>query len=462
MDQENGDHGETPTKRLKKTPQKRITTPRKPKVFLKKPQGEKALEYFHDPIPRVENGSHKIYYECSLCNRDINGTIKTNLCSHLKTTHWKVYAEIVGIIEEPVEIKRLRLLQNCVSIIALGGRPFAALRDFGFQQIIENHLKELEIAGCPIDLKNPGQYDVHKQLHEAAELVRDEISAAIKNRPISVQLDIGTRLGRSVFGIDVQYIPNSSVVIHNIGMIVMEKSRTGEYLLDRYRSCLKRYNIERKQIVSITGDNGKNVQKMIRLEATDHTTEELSAKKKVSRRLNYERDESVAKLYEVQEADGNIDDAIEEILQTDEVTDENAIDLIFNQCNISFDDIPSSYDPQNDELLQTLVSQLASEHDNCIRFDLSGIKCAVHTVQLSVKDALKELPTETKNIIALSCRIAKVLRLDSTKYLLEGSALEFKRPRLDVETRWGSTYLMVSLFQENKMEKMCIDTLKCP
>lgn len=276
-------------KNQKKTPQKRNITPRKPKVFIKTPQGDKALEYFHDPIARLENGTHKIFYECSLCNRDINGTVKNNLCSHLKTTHWKVYAEITGIIEEPVEIKRLRLLQNCVSIIALGGRPFAALRDFGFQKIIENQLKELEIAGCPIDVKNPGQHDVHKQLHKAAELVRDEISAAMKNRPISLQLDIGTRLGRSVFGIDVQYISCSSVAIHNIGMIVMEKSHTGEYLLERYRFCLKRYNIERKQVFSITGDNAKNIQKMIRMEASDHTTEESSAKKKVSRRLNYER-----------------------------------------------------------------------------------------------------------------------------------------------------------------------------
>lgn len=57
---------------------------------------------------------------------------------------------------------------------------------------------------------------------------------------------------------------------------------------------------------------------------------------------------------------------------------------------------------------------------------------------------MKELPDEVRNIILLCRRVAKILRLESTKHLLEGSGLELKKPKLDVETRWSSTYIMVS------------------
>lgn len=442
MSSSQGD-SETPNSTPIKTPKR----PRKPKAVDKDSQGRKALGYFHEIGLRIENGEHKIYYECDLCHLKRNGNNLSNLASHLKHCHGDIYNEIFNTSKEDIAISRLRLLQDCVSIIALGGRPFTAITDYGFQRIISNQLNEFKKAGCPLDLNDTRQKDVHKYLHDAANLVRKDISDAIKNRPISVQVDVGSRLGRSLLGIDVQYGQKSNIIIHNIGMIVLDKSHTGENLSEVYRSCLNRYNIERKQIVSVTGDNAKNMQKMIRIEEADESPddEQPAPKKKVSKRLEFPE---MTNLYESPVQDDQttrqINSDIEKVLQTDELSDENALNAIFEDCDISLNDDPNPYDSQHNNLLATVMTQAVRDHGEEMCFKLKGIKCAEHTVQLSVKDSLKALPEDSKNVITLARRVAKVLRLDSTKHLIAGYGLKLKKPKLDVETRWGSTYVMVS------------------
>lgn len=456
MEQSNNSE-KTPTKNLR-TPNKVLKTPNKSSAKKKSNETlrQKALPFFDELGVREEKGSLNKYYGCQLCHKEIIGNNLWCLASHFQRMHEKEYAESIGGIDEDVQVQRLKLLQNCVSIIVLGGRPISSLMDFGFQEIIAKQLRQFAMAGYPLNLKHKSQPEVNKYLNDVAELVRKEIRNAIKDRPISIQLDMATRLGRSVFGIDVNYIQNSKVIIYNIGMMVLNKSHTGRNLLDCYRKCLQRYNIERKQVISVSADNGKDVQKMIRLEKTDGT-EELHPTKKVARRLGVE----VAEMYEIsqrevdkmQEKDkqlqrgkiAQVDSDIEAILQTEELTDDNnAIDMIFDECNINLDLNPDTQ--QLDNLLIEITPAIASEHNHDDFLKMSGIRCAAHTVQIAVKKSLKALPEDTMNAIKLCGRIAKILRLESTKYYLEDSGLKWKKPRLTVETRWGSTYVMVSTF----------------
>lgn len=447
---------ETPQKKSK-TPQKNSKTPkkaRKRRHMKVETKAMKAIQFFDYADIREEDGVAKQFYICQLCFRECNGSNQTNLASHLYYKHRKVYDENIGEVEEPIEVERLKLLQNCVSIIALGGRPFACLMDYGFQEIVAKQLKKFESAGHMLDLKQNCQPDVHNYLQHAADLVRDKIKDTIKGRPISVQLDMASRLGRSVFGIDVQYIDNSNVIIHNIGMMVLDKTHTAENILESYRMCLQRYDIDRKQVVSISGDNGRNVQKMIRLEQ-NNTTENTPSKKKVNRQLNFE----VAEMYErpqrgkdgmnerneQRETDTTINEEIEAVLENDEPTDDDAIAMIFEECDINIEN--NQDDTQQIEIfLEEIIRKIATDHNHHDSFILSGIKCAVHTLQLVVKDSLTALPQAIKNIINLCRRIAKILRLESTKYCIEGTGLTLKKPKLDVETRWSSTYVMVCPF----------------
>lgn len=359
------------------------------------------------------------------------------MASHLYHRHRQTFEDNIADVDEPIKIRRLKLIQNCVSIIALGGRPIASLLDFGFQKIIERQSKDFELAGHPLNLKQECQPVVHEYLHRAADLVREEIKAKIKGRTISIQLDMASRLGRSVFGIDAQYVNNKNIIIHNIGMMVLDKAHTSEYLLQSYRKCLQLYNIKRTQIVSISADNGRDVQKMIRLEKTE-TAGEPPPKKKPARQLDFE----VANLYEPSQ---HTNAEIVAILNTEEPSDDAAIDMILEDCEVDLHNLDVSEQPlqQCATILREAIQQISDEHGHS-SFDLTGIKCVVHTLQLVVKDALGALPQDSKNTILLCRRVAKILRLESTKYYIEGTELELKKPSLDVETRWGSTYVMVS------------------
>lgn len=426
--------GEITSNTIPRTPKRtKSGTPRKRKCPKLETKGMKALAFFNEVDFRHEDGVAKQFYVCQLCNREIIGTTTSNLASHLLHKHKQIYSENIEDIEDPIKIRRLKLLQNCVSIIALGGRPISSLMDFGFQQIVAKQLKEFESAGLPLNLKKESQPDVHEYLHHAASLVREEIKEKIKGRPISIQFDMASRLGRSIFGIDLQYTDLSDIIIHNIGMLVLDKTHTAENLLQYYRMSLQLHDIKRAQVVSITADNGKNVQKMIDLERMEDAGEPLPTKKAV-RRLNFD----TAKLYKQSQ---QTNDEISAVLNTADPSDDDAIDMIFEECEINFDDAGNS--DESSVTLEQLTDQISIEGDYT-SFDLSGIKCAPHTLQLAVKNAISSIPQETKNIILLCRRVAKILRLESTKYYLEDTGLVLKKPRLDVETRWGSTYIMVT------------------
>lgn len=414
---------------------KRKYTPKKitPQKWTK---GNKALPFFDGPVTRIENDVTNSYYKCTLCTKELNGNNMNNLASHLYNKHEDIYKKNIGPIEDSIPVKRLKLLQNCVSIVALGGRPFASLYDYGFQQIIHEQLTQFANAGIPLDLNQTRQIAVHEHLKECAQQIRESIKKSIKGQALSIQLDIATRLGRSVFGVNVQYISHKQLNIHNIGMIELEKAHTGAYLSQVYRQCLEKHGIIKQQVISLSADNGANVQKMVRIEEENSQTNSPKPNQ-VVRQLDFDRNSWPQRESTI------IDIEIEAVLATTEITDDDiAIAGILEDCGINLSDTIEHVN-DDESLLRDTVAQIANQHDHHL-FDLTGIRCAAHTLQLIVKDGLKDLRRESSNIINLCRRIIKTLKLTSTKSIVEEANLKMAIPSLDVETRWGSTYNMVS------------------
>ncbi|XP_052565472.1 zinc finger BED domain-containing protein 4-like [Culex pipiens pallens] len=77
---------------------------------------------------------------------------------------------------------------------------------------------------------------------------------------------------------------------------------------------------------------------------------------------------------------------------------------------------------------------------------LGGVRCAAHTLQLTVHDCIKECNLK-KHLVNVRSAV-KVLR----KFPFKASfKMEKKKlPFLDVETRWNSAFEMVSYFKENE------------
>lgn len=138
-------------------------------------------------------------------------------------------------------------------------------------------------------------------------------------------------------------------------------------------------------------------------------------------------------------SDADIDKDIATILSFPDITNDEALDLIFDEDELDADSLPN-----HETLLNAVVDELMTDDDLGEIFNMTGVNCAAHTVQLAIKDALAALPESIRNVISISRRIAKILNLKTTQYDLAAANIPCKIPHLEVETRWGSMYTMVS------------------
>lgn len=77
---------------------------------------------------------------------------------------------------------------------------------------------------------------------------------------------------------------------------------------------------------------------------------------------------------------------------------------------------------------------------------VSCVRCLAHSIQLVVNNGIKKAARKVRTLIALCRTIAKALRVQSVENHLKSLNLFRIRPKLDVPTRWSSTFSMVSIY----------------
>lgn len=105
------------------------------------------------------------------------------------------------------------------------------LLDSGYKAGLINKLKKLRDAGIGIDFSNANLLEIKEYLKTTAEKVRAKIRSELTKKLISVMVDIGTRNGRSVFGITIQFIVGNKLVVRSVGLIELEKRHSGNNLI---------------------------------------------------------------------------------------------------------------------------------------------------------------------------------------------------------------------------------------
>jgi hypothetical protein len=223
-------------------------------------KADKALQYF-TPVHNCANKSHK----CNLCEKFLLAKKTSNLVPHLKFCHKQIY-DIISTPQNDEKYylkKRLKFIQNCAEIVAINGRPFTYLNDSGFLKFIENDLNELIEAGYGVDLRD--KVEIKMYISELAEKIKNKIKSEVSSRYVSVMVDIGSKNGRSLMGISVQYLLNGSVSVRCLGTIELKTSHTAVYIKEVISNCLSTYDISIDQVFSITTDNGSNVLAMVDL-----------------------------------------------------------------------------------------------------------------------------------------------------------------------------------------------------
>lgn len=383
----------------------------------------KSIEHFE--LIQREDSSKKLY-KCLLCTQDakpINGTKTNNLSQHLKNVHSEFYyqnIQTIKHIKEPLQIKRLRLLQNAVEIVTVNGRPFNSLLDSGYQAGIQNKLHKLQKSGIGLSFNN-NMIEIKEHLSKMAANCRIKIRNELRGKTLALMADICTKNNRSMFGVSAQFICSGKVQIRSLGLFELDQAHTGEYLANVLCDILAKYGIEKWQVICMTTDNGKNMKKMVR------DFNEISKSPTVNDSTNTNSPNAV----ESRTIDEDIDDEIQQILaQANDMTDDDALDIIFYQNQLE----------QNSNVLSSLTLEFVGSD---MIWDTTDINCIVHTLQLATKDSCESLSHCHKNVIGLAREVAKFLRNPSNRREMERQ--QYKLPRLECATRWCSLCIMVSI-----------------
>lgn len=379
------------------------------------------------------DGNSTRTYKCQVCCKELSGTCGSNLVSHFKSSHKQLYNDrIADSSKDTISTQRMKLLYSCVELVAVNGYPFSLLTSSGFRSALEHQIRGLQLEGKNLNISDPKLFEIKEKVREVGKKIKQEIAEEVKGKVISVLADTATRNGRAIFGMNIQYKLNGVLKVVTLGMRELKRSHTMEYLSDVACEILAEYQIDLRQALSITTDNGSNMLAMARdMENKlfgDPESDDYNDCESLQPNVEHYNGNRVSTWVSNLNPD-EIDDEIAQIVQ--EFTDDDALDILLDEG------------PNYEALLEHLVEDLRIRSGNHHIF-MQSIRCAAHTLQLAVRDALKLLGDDDINSISLCRLVAKFLRLQSTKNEMRRINLHSKIPALDVKTRWSSTYMMVS------------------
>ncbi|XP_018406377.1 PREDICTED: zinc finger BED domain-containing protein 4-like, partial [Cyphomyrmex costatus] len=175
------------------------------------------------------------------------------------------------------------------------------------------------------------------------------------------------------------------------------------------------------QIYTVTTDNGANMLKTVKL---------LSL-------CNKDSDEAILK--ENKGVNDNNDD-------NDEDIDLEYLDLQLDPDKLRDESDESNEHEPEEEMYHHTENILQIIEDSIPYSDfsssiLTGVRCAAHTLQLVVDDALKNTTKGISLLIKKARRLVKKLRTSTFLYMLKKQNL--KKPIIDCPTRWCSTVIML-------------------
>ncbi|XP_064462638.1 uncharacterized protein LOC135373352 [Ornithodoros turicata] len=230
---------------------------------------------------------------------------------------------------------------------------------------------------------------------QEASDARKVLAHKLQDRLISLKIDCANRLDRAVLGVNVQYIEDGKLVLQTLAMRELFERHTGKYLKSEVLDVLSMYGVRAEQVYSITTDNGANMIKAVEL-------------------LREEELEETA------------------LLANDDEEEDSA---------------------QTGDYLSELEQAGSANSDEPL---VQGVRCAAHTLQLAVHDALKN--EEAQETVGKCRALTKLLRTQTMMSLIR--KLQLKKPVIDTPTRWMSTSRMIRRLLE--LREFCDDLLTQP
>lgn len=360
--------------------------------------------------------------KCRLCDKQFTGCFIHNLKRHMCQKH------VAEATLQHVTIKRKRkgctdadsnvtsskkaktgklsrgeYIKNCVLLAAVNMVAFLLFNSPFLRNLTLIHATSTRTTVNTSTIK----HFINLTGKEIVKLVRSEV----KNRLISIKLDIATRHYRSMLCVNVQFYCNirKRISIRTLGCVELKRAHTSSYLEQRVYSLLDFYDIDRRNIYSYTSDNGANLLCLGKLI------------KRMQHDLNLSQQWEELKLASEDELDTDEDMAPDD-------DDDGDFEFEYNE---------NMHAAIDNYTIDVLMKNLTGESCESPLAMLEVFGCAAHTVQLAVHDVLASLRSKTsiKHIRSV------IKELKSSSYL-DYNMSRFKSLKLNVCSRWNSLYKM--------------------
>lgn len=363
-------------------------------------------------------------YFCKI--RNCSRVYKDKSCAirHIRINHKDVYTTIennkratkmnCSVVDELIEI-RCKVDPNeiwnaCIDLITVHALPLNFVDYPAFKKITEPYVQSLSRHGINLAINRK---NIKDRLERKSNKIKQLITSEVRGKLVCLMIDIASRHNRSILGINITYMINNEVVVRTIGMHVLRFTHTATHIANTIKKNLSNYQIDLKQIISVTSDNGKNLIKSIALLDEEYQDGENMNENTTNSTLIFEENGATDDLEIVNSSDD------EENIDTDIFDDNYYLDLLANVRSM-FDDIP---------------------YTNLIH----GISCAAHCLHLIITNAI-EKSEATKELINKCRTLAKKLRTPTFRSVIHSEKLH--HAKVDVNTRWNSIHFMV-IFMTN-------------
>ena len=241
---------------------------------------------------------------CLICHKSKAGQHAGNLIAHMRihTNESKVLNEEIeqwktktddstpakkNLIKVDITFEQLK--SSCVELCTKNGRPFKLLEDSGFKKIVDPILRGLQVP------HTMNASNIAIAIDKFANQYREQIKLEMKNKMLSIKLDIATKMNRSMLGVNVQYIYQSKLCLRTLAVKEMKFSHTSFYIRDLVLEIFRDYDLSPLQMFACTSDNGANVVKLPELfsETQEEVWGEMSQELDDERAGNFFKADSV-------------------------------------------------------------------------------------------------------------------------------------------------------------------------
>lgn len=354
---------------------------------------------------------------------DASGAIK-----HLRVNHTEYHTEIrncnqlnnypnaderLQLLQIRCEIKVQNIIDACVDLVTVNGMSLCCLDSSAFNTILKPYVIALGRQGIQLAINRTNiKHHIFQRTKKIIEMIKNNV----KSKLICLMIDIASRYGRSILGVSIAYWMDEKVQINTIGMHTLTVSHTGRNIRSIIKENLIKFGIEIEQICGITTDMGTNVTKAAALLDND-LNEQLHQNNLVN---NGETEQNLGANFEENQREEEYED---QYYDSDAEENQDIFDSDY------YEDLLAS-------VRDSFMDDITYGHL------VENTSCGAHCFHLIVTQAIKAC-IDTKELVNSIRAVAKKLRTPIFQMMLDNEDL--KHAIVDTETRWNSTFFMVSL-----------------